>query len=104
MSNRVVISIRKALSPDLAFRLAADRLFDYLEALDVKEITIDFTGIESISRSFAHQYTIRKENSSKIIEEMNVPSHIERMFQIVKHPKTATVFAGIEEVKPLVLA
>lgn len=104
MSSKTVVSIRKALSSELAFRVLADRFFDYVEALDAKEIVIDFSGIKSISRSFAHQYILRKRKTQKKIAESNMPENVERMFEIVRQPKTETIFTEIEEVKQLQMA
>jgi len=101
MSNKTVISIKNALSTsDLALRTFADNFFDFVEAIDSKIIAIDFSGISSISRSFAHQYITRKEDSSKKITEINVPLNVEKMLEIVKLPKTETVFE-VEKIRPL---
>jgi len=100
-STRTVVSIRKALSPDLAFRMAADSFFDMLEALKSTEIVVDFDEVESISRSFAHQYVLRKKRSIKKISEINVPLHVKKMFEIVKQPKTETVFAEIRKIETI---
>ena len=103
MSNKlsVSVSIQKVLSPDLALRVLADRFFDYVEALAVNDIVVDFAGVASISRSFAHQYILRKARTQKNITEVNVPAPVQRMFQIVQQPKTETVLADIEDVRPL---
>lgn len=44
---------------------------------------MDFSEIKSISRSFAHQYLIRKRASKKKITEINIPSSVAKMFSIV---------------------
>lgn len=102
MSNKVAVSIRNALSSDLALRIIADNFLNFIEALDVKEIVIDFKGVSSISRSFAHQYVQRKQSSRKEIAEINVPNNVMKMFEVVISPKKETIFE-VEEVKPLLV-
>ncbi|MGH9923607.1 MAG: STAS-like domain-containing protein [Nitrososphaerales archaeon] len=88
MSNTApdVINVAEKISTDLALRTVADDLFDWLESLPADRITLDFTGIRSISRSFAHQYVSRKKTSTKQINEINLPDNVAKMFWIVEHP------------------
>lgn len=78
-----VISIKEAVSADLALRSRADAFFDSLERLDSSDIVIDFSEVRSISRSFAHQYQARKKMSKKKFRERRVPSSVAKMFQVV---------------------
>jgi hypothetical protein len=48
-------------------------------------VQIDFSGVSSISRSFAHQYLQRKNESKKIIKEINLSENIARMFDAVRN-------------------
>ena len=80
------ILIKQKLSEDLALRDSANRFFDYIEKLSNDSLTISFAGIKSISRSFAHQYVIRKQQSVKEIMDVNVPESVARMFDVVSHP------------------
>ena len=77
------IEIRTMISSDLAFRNNANTFFDEVNNIPFEKIYIDFSGIKSISRSFAHEYSIRKKNSKKLINEINMPENIEKMFRIV---------------------
>ena len=74
----------EAIAPNLMLRGVADAFFDRLERERVEHFVLDFTDIESISRSFAHQYLARKKSSSKTITEVNVPDNISRMFELVE--------------------
>ena len=78
-----VIKIKDEISSDLALRLSASSLYSKLEALDENEIRIDFDGVLSISRSFAHEYMTRKLKSNKKIIEINVPDNVHKMFRDV---------------------
>lgn len=77
------LSLVKAISNNLAFRHSADYLFNYINTLNESKIAIDFTGIESISRSFAHQFVINKNKSNKQIICCGMPPDIAPMFELV---------------------
>lgn len=73
------------IGQNLGLRAACDRLFNKITSLNEKEVTIDFTGVRTISRSFAHQYLKRKkELEGKIrISEVNMPNNVKMMFDVV---------------------
>ena len=71
------------LSEDLAFRHNVDDLFRALHQSNFTEFYIDFSRIESISRSFAHQYLKMKKQSNLRITERNIPPIIQQMFDYV---------------------
>lgn len=77
MSDRTFI-ITEILSPDLALRESAARLFDQFEGVKDSKIAVDFAGVKSITRSFAHEYCRRKSESAKRISEMHVAANIQR--------------------------
>ncbi len=81
-----VIKLSKLLSEDLVLRDSADNLFDAIEKTPESTVKIDFKGISSITMSFAHQYTTRKEISKKQITEANMPANVKRLFEAVKVP------------------
>jgi hypothetical protein len=78
-----VVRIRDEISPDLAFRTSALPFFERLENMQEEEIQVDFSDILSISRSFAHEYDTRKNQSKKKITEINLPDNVEKMFRII---------------------
>jgi hypothetical protein len=69
--------------PELALRKQCDELFHYIESLPEEHIVVDFNGFDICSRSFAHQYSMNKEKSSKKIEEINIRFIVD-MFNVVK--------------------
>ncbi len=81
-----VVRISKEIAEDLALRDSADRLFNSIEASKEKEVVIDFSEIRTISRSFAHQYTLRKRDCNKYVTETNVPQNVQKMFRVVSEP------------------
>ncbi|GBC73850.1 hypothetical protein HRbin04_01257 [archaeon HR04] len=82
-SNVVVIRLKDRV-PRLDMRITCNKLFDYIESLPNTNIIVDFTGFDIATRSFIHQYIIRKEKSEKRIEEINLSPTIEGLFKIVK--------------------
>jgi hypothetical protein len=80
--NSKIIRVSEAISPDLMFRSVANSFFDELERREAKNLILDFAAVRSVSRSFAHQYSVRKKASSKDIEETNMTRDVSRMFQL----------------------
>ncbi len=100
MNNEsIMVNIVEKISPDLALRNVADSFADWLEALLVNKVTIDFNGVRSISRSFAHQYIQRKNASHKIINEINMPVNVEKMLKIVQSPSPKTDIVNFDSIR-----
>ncbi|MEM2857249.1 MAG: hypothetical protein QW416_09130 [Candidatus Nitrosocaldaceae archaeon] len=70
----------------LSIRANCDKLFDYIESLPEEHVIVDFSGFDMASRSFIHQYLLRKADISKKkrIEEINLSPTLEGLFRIVK--------------------
>lgn len=86
-SNEITLSLRERFSSNLAFRHSADDLFEYIRGLNTTKVMIDFTGVESITRSFAHQYIVNKTKSDKQIIECDIPLKIKPMFELVERQR-----------------
>lgn len=84
MYTIMIVKISEVVGPDLATRNGCDNLFRKLEQISETEISLDFSGVSSIGRSFAHQYIINKSSSIKTIREVNIPSSVEQMLEFVK--------------------
>lgn len=98
--NEITIKLESLFSSShLSFRHTADTLFDEIECLEAKKVIVDFKNIQTVSRSFAHQYLLRKKQSRKIISEMNKSKELEKMFKIVATSKTHTAEDFTEDVK-----
>ncbi|MFH0835571.1 MAG: hypothetical protein V1834_00215 [Candidatus Micrarchaeota archaeon] len=97
------IVLKEFVSEDLALRDSVDRLFDYVESLDDAGVTFDFKGVESITRSFAHQYRVRKQASLKNIVEVRVPENVSRMFGVVAEPVHKTPLIDLRRLKVVTL-
>ncbi|HUY01277.1 MAG TPA: DUF4325 domain-containing protein [Candidatus Deferrimicrobium sp.] len=82
------IKLAKVISKNLIFRNSANELFDNINKSDVSEIIIDFNKIQSITRSFAHQYLINKQRSKKNIIDVNISPHVKNMFDLIEKTKT----------------
>jgi anti-anti-sigma regulatory factor len=79
-----IVRIKEAISADLALRNRADAFFDKIDKLDANEVVIDFSEVRSISRSFAHQYDLRKKASKQKMTEIHLPQHVTKMFKVVE--------------------
>lgn len=79
--------VEKQISSNLSFRHSADTLFEYINSLDEPRIMVDFSGIESITRSFAHQYVLNKIQSQKEILERDMSVEIKPMFELVERQR-----------------
>ena len=69
------IMMVKVVGPDLATRNDGDNLFILLEQSPKERITMNFSGVSSISRSFAHEYITKRKLTTKIISETSVPAN-----------------------------
>lgn len=82
------IRLAEAVYEDLALRDSAARIFESVEDSPEPEIVMDFSGVRSMSRSFADEYVSRRSRSVKTIREVNVPDSVRRMIDVVsQRPK-----------------
>ncbi|MCE5295847.1 MAG: hypothetical protein LLG16_01935 [Euryarchaeota archaeon] len=91
--------IKDCLSEDLATRNRASQFFEMLESSDSRSIVVNFTQVQSISRSFADEYLKRKKASHLTIHERNVPNNVQKMFEIVKSPAEKKTVVDISRLK-----
>src|SRR4030067_2714823 len=82
------INVADMLSANLALRETAARLLLYIEGLPDSEVVLDFSEVRTISRSFAHEYCVRKRDLHRRISEANVPPDVAKMFAGVKEART----------------
>lgn len=97
------ISIAHELSPDLALRDIATSFMDRLESQRYSEIVLDFSEVETITRSFAHEYVTRKAKSSLSINEVNVPDNIGRMFKVIENSEKKPRFDNLRQSQTIFL-
>jgi hypothetical protein len=76
---------------------------DKVESLRCPDIVIDFCEVETITRSFAHEYVTRKERSFLRINEVNVPDNVGRMFKVIQNSEKKPRFEGLRESRTIVL-
>ena len=81
MPNSIRVSER--IAENLATRRAADELFDFVQAIPYKTVTLDFKSVKFASRSFAHEYWMRKEDIDKRVVEKNMSIAVRKMFKLV---------------------
>ena len=99
----IIISIKDKVSSDLALRDYAKSFFNMLEKESDEKITIDFANVTSISRSFAHEYLLNKQKIKKQIKETNIPSNIQKMFDIVMENTSKPKLIDVEKTQIITL-
>ncbi len=77
---------------ECALRHNAERLFRAAEALEAKEVVIDFSSCESLTRSFAQEYVRRKALSKKKVIEKGLSEDSRSMLKIVQTPRQGKRF------------
>ncbi len=83
---RRIIRISDFISQNLALRKSADRLFNDIRAMDSDSVIISFEGVNTITRSFAHQYIERKKRfRKKRITEAKMSKTVKEIFRIVRN-------------------
>lgn len=77
------ISVRDSAGELLMLRSAVAPLFTKVIASRHARITLDFSGVEFMSRSFADEYLNAKASSKKRILERGVSSEVRQMLNLV---------------------
>ena len=78
------IQLAKFISKNLLLRKSADELFNYINDDELNKIIIDFDKIQTITRSFTHQYLLNKKMSNKKIIDVNISPQIKNMFELIE--------------------
>jgi non-ribosomal peptide synthetase component E (peptide arylation enzyme) len=95
MSLNNVIHVSERIATNLVTRNTADELIDFVRAIPGKEVIIDFKNVEFASRSFAHEYSVKKRKVHKILIEKNMSSAVKKMFAIASDRKRTAVPVSI---------
>ncbi len=83
----IILLLKDRVSEDLSLRNMVSNIFKAEDFENKDQVLLDFTGIRSISRSFAHEYLKHKEKQDCKVLEVNVPSDIKKMFEVVEKTK-----------------
>ena len=86
--DATTLLLKNRVSEDLSLRNMVSNIFKAIEFQSMDTVVIDFTGIKSISRSFAHEYTQYRAKQKCKVSETNMPPNISKMFEIVENVKT----------------
>lgn len=78
-----VVSVHEQLGPLLMLRGSVAPLFKAIEAATAPQVTVDFSLVEFMSRSFASEYLASKASSPKRIQERGMSLDVIRMFAVV---------------------
>jgi hypothetical protein len=97
MATSIEILLKERVGLNLVLRDTAGSLFDLIDTSLERSFVIDFIDVESISLSFADEYTKRKGTSMKKIVERNIPSNIAKMFDVVGKSTTGRRFKDLDQ-------
>ena len=78
----VEINLEKTFAKKLGLATNAIRLFQDLEG--ESEVTLDFKGIEFMSRTFAQEYVYQKHHSKVLIVESNMSEFVKGLLDVVQ--------------------
>lgn len=98
MTKEFEVKIISAVAPDLALRDIASSFFDGIESRPEEKIVVDFSGVETISRAFAHEYQVRKGQSMKTVTEVNVLENVSKMFAAAMDCRKEPHFPGLKNI------
>lgn len=98
-SHESVFEIESYLSQDLATRHSASDFLEIVERTDANSVVISFHNVQSITRSFADEYQKRKRKSRLVIVESDVPSNVQKMFDIVGSPNAKSSIVDFHKLK-----
>lgn len=77
-----VIKVKEKIADNLATRNSADMLFDYINSQKQKTITLDFKSVQFATRSFMHEYSLKKLDTKKKIIEKNMSKDLKKMLKV----------------------
>ena len=97
------IKVTPLLARDLALRSNAEKLFKSVNKQERREVTIDFSSVATITRSFAHEYLLQKKNTTKKIVEKNVPENVAKMFAVIQDNRKQMI-VDISQLKPILVS
>lgn len=98
-SREVEFDIKACLSEDLSTRNRTSHFFEMMESSNATSVVVNFAHVKSITRSFADEYMKRKRASKLNIQESNVPSNVQKMFEIVGAPADKKMVVNIAKLK-----
>jgi hypothetical protein len=85
------ILVRTSVAKDLVTRNAATEFFKKLKKIKSDTVVLDFTGVVFMSRSFADEYIIQKNNFKTDINEINMPDTVEKTLDAVSNVRTTRI-------------
>jgi len=83
--NMRSINVGEKIAKFPALRESADSIFKDIEKVNYDMLRLDFSDVEFVSASFAHQLISNMRNSKKTIKLVGVNKDVKRMFKIAKN-------------------
>lgn len=80
--SEIEVLLKKEIGSDLGSRQKIEELFTNIDK-NASKVIMDFEGVEFMGRSFAQEYLNQKHNASFEVVEINLPTDIEKMFDMI---------------------
>lgn len=77
------IYLKELIGSSLNSVFAVEQLFEEIGKTEDNEIILDFTGVQFITVSFAQGYVAYKEQSDKVIKEINLSEENEITLKVI---------------------
>ena len=96
------IELAKYAGAHLALRSTASDLFEDAAVKD-SDVIVDFAGVRTMGRAFAHEYIVHRRMHQHDVTEVNQSDHVRTMFRIVLNPKPRPLEPLIRKTKAIVI-
>lgn len=80
--KEIEILLKEEINSDLGSRQKIEDLYKNINE-DVTKVIMNFEGIEFMGRAFAQEYLNQKNKASFEVIEVNVPSDVQKLFDII---------------------
>ena len=80
--DEIEVILKREIGSDLGSRQKIEEIFSNIDE-NVSKVIMDFEGIEFMGRSFAQEYLNQKHFAPFEVIEINLPSEIKKMFDII---------------------
>lgn len=77
------IRVAEEIGSRLILRDSVKSIFTRVRSDPTERVVLDFSGVQFMSRSFAHEYLVNKDASGKVIIEENSPDEVRKMLELV---------------------
>ena len=78
------VVIKDKINSSLEMNSAAVEFLEEVDKIDDSDVSIDFSGVVFVSRSFAQSYFTKKNKLNKNIDEVNISEGVKPLMDMIK--------------------